>query len=161
MQNVTKREKGVDWLCGFQLRGARINQLTRPVKSKPVRGSHDIPGAKTLGKTGKKSIVLNPERELENPTLMGTSIVSLRNGATGPDSNPPSGPEEQEKPTLRPRQRRSDWPHHERSEWDTSVQVRGNDHRPLTHQTTLPLGRETTGKPGPGPRAILRHLPQA
>ena len=50
----------------------------------PVRGSHDTPGAKTPGKTGKKSTVLNPERELEDPTLMGTSIISLRNGATDP-----------------------------------------------------------------------------
>ena len=107
-QNVMKRENGVDRLGGFQLRGARINQPTRPAKSKPVRGSHDTPGAKTRGKTGKKSTVLNPERELEDPNLMGTSIVSSRNGATGSDSNPPSGPGEQEKPTLRLRQRRSD-----------------------------------------------------
>ena len=99
-QNVTKREKGPDLLCGFQLRGARINQSTRPVKSKPVRGSHDNPGMKTLGKTGKRSTVRNPERELEDLTLMGTSIVSLRNGATGPESKPPSGPGEQEKHTL-------------------------------------------------------------
>ena len=141
-QNVTKREKGPDWLGGFLLRGARINQSTRPAKSKPVRGSHDNPGAKTLGKTEKKSTVRNPERELEDLTFMGTSIISSRNGATGPDSNPPSGPGEQEKPTLRLRQHRSDWPHHERSERDTSVQVRGNDHRLPTHQTTLPLGRD-------------------
>ena len=36
-----------------------------------------------------------------------------------------------------------------------------NDHQALTHQTTLPLGRETNGKPAPGPRAIPRNLPQA
>ena len=101
------------------------HQSTRPVKSKPVRGSHDNPGAKTLGKTGKRSTVLNPERELEDPTLMGTSIVSSKNGATRPDSNPPSGPGEQEKPTLRLRPLRSDCHHHERIERDTSVQVRG------------------------------------
>ena len=53
------------------------------------------PGESTLGKTGKKSTVLNPERELEDPTLLGTSKVSSRNGATGSDSNLPSGPEEQ------------------------------------------------------------------
>ena len=79
---------------------------------------------------------------------MGTSIVSSRNGATGSDSKPPSGPEEQEKPTPRVRQHRRDWAQHERSEWDTTVQERGNDHQPLTHQTTLPQGRETNGKPG-------------
>ena len=62
--------------------------------------THDNPGATTLGKTGKRTTVRNPERELEDLTLMGTSIVSSRNGATGPDSNPPSGPGEQEKPTL-------------------------------------------------------------
>ena len=66
------------------------------------------PGENTPGKTGKKSTVLNPGRELEDPTHMGTSKVSSRNGAAGSDSNPPSGPEEQEKPTLRLRQRRSD-----------------------------------------------------
>ena len=139
---MTKREKGPDRLCGFLLRGARINQSTRPAKSKPVRGSHDNTGAKTLGKTGKRSTVRNPEKELEDLTLMGTSIVSWRNGATGPDSNPPSGPGEQEKPTLGPRQHRSDCHHHERSERDTSVQVRGNDHRTPTHQTTSLLGRD-------------------
>ena len=49
-----------------------------------MRGSHDYPGAKTLEKVGKKPTVLNPERELEDPTLMGISIVSSRNGATDP-----------------------------------------------------------------------------
>ena len=34
------------------------------------------PGENTLGKTGKKSTVLNPERELEDATHMGTSIAS-------------------------------------------------------------------------------------
>ena len=95
-----------------------------------------------LGKTGKRSTVHNAERELKDLTLMGTSIVSSRNGATGPDSNPPSGPGEQEKTTLRLRQCRSNCPHHERSERDTSVQVRVNDHRTPTHQTTSPLGRD-------------------
>ena len=118
-----KREKGSDRLCGFLHRGARINQSTRPAKSKPVRGSHDNPGVKTLGKAGKRSTVRNPERELEDLTLKGTSIVSSRTGATGPDSNPPSGPGEQEKPTLGLRLRRSDCPHHERSKRDTSVKV--------------------------------------
>ena len=36
-----------------------------------------------------------------------------------------------------------------------------NDHQALTHQTTLSPGRETNGKPAPGPRAIPRNLPQA
>ena len=66
----------------------------------PVRGSHDNLGAKTQGKTGKRSTARNPERELQDLTLMGTSTVSSRNGATGPDSNTPSGPGELEKPTL-------------------------------------------------------------
>ena len=66
------------------------------------------PNKNTLGKTWKKSTVLNPERELKDPTHMGTSIVSSRNGATGSNSNPPSGPEEQEKPTHRVRPRISD-----------------------------------------------------
>ena len=94
------------------------------------------------GRQGKRSTVRNPERELEDLTLMGTSIVSSRNGATRPDSNPPSGPREQEKPTLLLRQRRSDCHHHEQSERDTSVQVRGNDHWTPTHQTTSPLGKD-------------------
>ena len=99
-QNVKKREKGPERLCRFLLRRARINQTTRPAKSKPVRGSHDNQGEKTLGRTGKRTTVRNPERELEDLTLMGTSIVFSRNGATGPDNNPPLGPGEQEKPTL-------------------------------------------------------------
>ena len=36
-----------------------------------------------------------------------------------------------------------------------------HDHQALTHQTTLPPGRETNGKPAPGPRAIPRNLPEA
>ena len=36
------------------------------------------PGENNLGKTGKKSTVLNPERELQDLTHMGTSIVSSR-----------------------------------------------------------------------------------
>ena len=36
-----------------------------------------------------------------------------------------------------------------------------NDHQALTHQTTLPPGRETNGKPAPGPRAIPWNLPEA
>ena len=36
-----------------------------------------------------------------------------------------------------------------------------NDHQAPTHQTTPPPGRETNGKPAPGPRAIPRNLPQA
>ena len=36
-----------------------------------------------------------------------------------------------------------------------------NDHQELTHQTTLPPGRETNGRPAPGPRAIPQNLPQA
>ena len=65
-------------------------------------------GENVLGKTGKKSTVLNPERELKDPTHMGTSIVSSRNGAPGSGRNPPSGPEEQEKPTPRVRSHISD-----------------------------------------------------
>ena len=49
------------------------------------------PGENALGKTGKQSTVLNPERELKDSTHMGTSIVSSRNGATGTDRKPPSG----------------------------------------------------------------------
>ena len=54
------------------------------------------PGKNALGKTGKQSTVLDPERELKDSTHMGTSIVSSRNSATGSDRNPPPGPEEQE-----------------------------------------------------------------
>ena len=66
------------------------------------------PGENTLGRIGKKSTVLNPERELGDPTHMGTSIVSSRNGAAGTDSNPPSVPKEQEKPTSRVKMHISD-----------------------------------------------------
>ena len=111
-QNVTKRANGVEQLGGFRLRGARSNQTTRPAKSKLMT----TPGEKTLGKTGKKSTVLNPERELEDPSHMGTLIVSSRDSATGSDSNPPSGPEEQEKLTSRVTACTSDGAQHERCE---------------------------------------------
>ena len=160
-QNVTKRENGVDRLGGSQLRGARSNQPTRPAKSNPERGSHDNLGWEHPGKDREEVNSTQSREKTGRPNPHGNLKSSSRNGATGSDSNPPSGPEEQEKPTLRLRQSRSNWAHPERSDGDTSVQRRGNDHQPLTHQTTLPQGRETNGKPGPGPRAILRHLPQA
>ena len=142
-QNVTKRENGVDWQGGSQLRGARSNQSTRPAKSKPVRGSQDKPRVRTpWERQGRSQSELDPWRKLEDPTLMGTSKVSSRDGATGSDSNTPTDPEEEEKPTLRQRQCRSDWSQPERSDWDTSNQGRGNDHQSLTHQTTLSQGRD-------------------
>ena len=61
------------------------------------------PGENALGKTGKQSTVLDPERELKDSTHMGTSIVSSRKGATGS-----ARPEEHEKPTRRVSSRRSD-----------------------------------------------------
>ena len=156
----SERTEWNDWAASSSEEPEATSRPDRRSRN-PWGGAMTTPGENTLGKTGKKSTVLNPERELEDTSLMGTSIVSSRNGATGSDSNPPSGPEEQEKPTPRLRERISDWAQHERSEWGTTVQVRGNDHQPLNYQTTLPQGRETNGKTGPGLRAILRHLPQA
>ena len=72
------------------------------------RGSLDQPRVRTPKEgQGRSQSELKPLRELEDPTLMGTSKVSSRDGATGSDSNP-IDPEEEEKPTLRQRQRRSD-----------------------------------------------------
>ena len=135
---MTKRNKGPDRLCGFLLRGARINQSTRPAKSKPVRGSHDNPGVKTLGKTRKKSTVRNPERELEDPTL-NTFLEKRRHGTRQQSAVRPRGARKAYSLTETEQKRLT---HHERSERDTSVQVRGNDHQTPTHQTTSPLGRD-------------------
>ena len=151
----SERTEWNDWVASSSEEPEATRRPDRRSRN-PWEVAMTTPGENTPGKTGKKSTVLNPERELEDLTHMGTSIVSSRNG-----SNPPSGPEEQEKPTPRVRQRISDWAQHERSEWDTTVQERGTDHQLLTHQTTLPQGRETNGKQGPGSRAILRHHPQA
>ena len=74
------------------------------------------PGENALGKTGKKSTVLDPERELKKLHPHGASIVSTRNGATGSDRSPPSGPEEQEKPPQRVSSHKSDYTQHKRSE---------------------------------------------
>ena len=55
---------------------------------RPGRGSHDQPRVRTLREgQGRRQTELEPLRELEDPTLMGTSKVSSRDGATGPDSN--------------------------------------------------------------------------
>ena len=61
---------------------------------KPGRGSHDQPLVRTpRERQGRSQSELKPWRELEDPTLMGTSKVSSRDGATGSDSNP-TDPEE-------------------------------------------------------------------
>ena len=55
---------------------------------RPGRGSHDQPRVRTLREgQGRSQTELKPLRELEDPTLMGTSKVSSRDGATGSDSN--------------------------------------------------------------------------
>ena len=70
-------------------------EATRPAKSKPGRGSHDKPRVRTpRERQGRSQSELNPWRELEDPTLMGTSKVSSRDGATGSDSNTLTDPEE-------------------------------------------------------------------
>ena len=150
----------MDWQGGFQLRGARSDQATRPVKSHPGEGgSRPNPGENTLERTETKSNRTQPWRELEDPTLTGTPKVSSRKGTIGSDSKP-TDPEEKEKPTpSRDSAEATDL--NRNGVKNTSAQGRGDDHQALTYQTTLPPGRETNGKPAPGPRAILRHLPQA
>ena len=55
---------------------------------KPGRGSHDQTRVRTSREgQGRSQSELQPWRELEDPTLMGTSKVSSRDGATGSDSN--------------------------------------------------------------------------
>ena len=55
---------------------------------RPGRVSHDQPRVRTLREgQGRSQTELEPLRELEDPTLMGTSKVSSRDGATGSDSN--------------------------------------------------------------------------
>ena len=53
------------------------------------------------GRQGRSQQYLIQRENWKNSIHMGTSIVSTRNGATGSDRSPPSGPEEQEKPTRR------------------------------------------------------------
>ena len=106
-QNVTKRVNGVERL-GSQ--APRSQKPRRPhLRSRnPGEVAMTTPGENALGKAGKQLTVLDPERELKDSTHMGTSIVSSRNGATGSDRKPPSGPEEQEKPTRKVSSCRSD-----------------------------------------------------
>ena len=55
---------------------------------KPGRGSHDQSRVRTPREgQGRSQSEVKPWRELEDPTLMGTSKVSSRDGATGSDSN--------------------------------------------------------------------------
>ena len=92
---------GVERLGGFRLRRARSNQTTKPAKSIPMTNpGQEDPGEEREG--------VNSTQFRERTTHMGTSIVSSRDGYTGADSIPPSGPEEQEKLTSRVRARISD-----------------------------------------------------
>ena len=64
----------------------RPDDQTGEVKSK--RGSHDQPRVRTPREgQGRSQTELKPWRELEDPTHMGTSKVSSRDGATGSDRN--------------------------------------------------------------------------
>ena len=72
-QRTTERANGVDWQGGFQLRGDRSDQATRPVQSNPREGGHrPNPGENTQERIGTKSNRTQPWRELEDPTLTGT-----------------------------------------------------------------------------------------
>ena len=72
-QRTTERANGVDWQGGFQLRGARSDQATRPVQSNPREGEpRPNPGENTQERIGTKSNRTQPWRELEDPTLTGT-----------------------------------------------------------------------------------------
>ena len=80
-QNVTKRENGVEWLGGFQLRGVRSNQKTRPAKPKPVRGSHDNPRWEHPGKDreeGRSQQYLNKYNCPEEWTSLQHSASNAR-----------------------------------------------------------------------------------
>ena len=79
-QNATERENGEDQLGGSQLQGARSDQTD---EVRPGRGSHDQPLVRTLREgQGRSQSELEPLRELEDPTLMGTSKVSSRDSAS-------------------------------------------------------------------------------
>ena len=71
------------------------------------------------------------QRELEDPTLMGTSKVSSRDGATGSDSNTDRsrGGRKANSPIETAQKRLNSTGTSER---DTSAQGRGNDHQALT-----------------------------
>ena len=132
---------------------------TRPDRRSQTREREPrpTPGENTQGRTGKKSIRTQPWRELEDPTLMRTPKVSSRDGATGSDRSRGERKANSQTETAHKRLNSTG-----NGVKDTHP-PRGDetDHQALTHRTTLPQGRETNGKPEPGPRAILRHLPQA
>ena len=150
----------MDWQGGFQLRGARSDQATRPVKHTREKEDPDQTRVRTPWKGQEQS---------------QTELNHGENWKTQPSREPQKFP--RGKVPLDPtvnrqiqRRKKSPLPSRDSAEAtdlnrngvkNTSAQGRGNDHQALTHQTTLPPGRETNGMPAPGPRAILRHLPQA
>ena len=159
-KNVTERENGEGRLDGSQLGGAEATRRPDRRSQTREREPRPTPGENTQGKVGKKSIRTQPWRELEDSTLIRTPKVSSRDGATGSDSN-----------TDRSRGERK--AHSQTETVPKRLNSTGNgvkethpprgeenDHQAQTHQTTLPQGRETNGKPEPGPTAIPRHLPQ-
>ena len=86
-QRTTERANRVDWPGGLQPRGARRNQATRPVQSKPREGGpRPNPGENTQERIGTKSNRTQPWRELEDPSPTGTLNSFLEEGATGSDS---------------------------------------------------------------------------
>ena len=74
-QNVMKRENGEDRLGGFQLRGARINQPTRPAKSKPVRGSMTPLVRRPREKQGRSQQYSIHRENWKTQPSWGTSIL--------------------------------------------------------------------------------------
>ena len=107
---ITRTAQTLEWDGARERRGL-TGQLPAPRSQKrpddqtgeikPGRGSHNQPRVRTPREgQGKSQTELKPWRELEDPTHMGTSKVSSKDGATGSDRTP-TDPEEEEKPTLR------------------------------------------------------------
>ena len=128
---------------------------TREREENPTKN----PGENTQERTGTKSTELNHGENWKTQPSQEPPKVSSRKGATGSDSNPTDQ-----------RRKKSPLPSRDSAE-ATDLNRNGvnehirpgerNDHQALNPQTTLPPGRETNGKPAPGPRTILRYLPQA
>ena len=155
-QRMTERANGVDWQGGFQLRGARSDQATRPVQSHPREGgTRPNPGENTQERTGTKS---------QNSTME-------RTGRPNPHGSPQKLP--RGKVPLDPadqRRKKSPLPSRDSAE-ATDLNRNGvNEHiRPGERKRTPgadPSDDPSTRKrdewkASPGPRAILRYLLQA
>ena len=156
---LSERTEWTDWAAPSSEEPEATRQPDRQSRN-PWEGATTNPGREHPGKEREEVNQNNPWRELEDPTLVGISKVSSRDGATGSTV------------IHRQIQRRKK---SQLSDRDSAEATDLNRNRVIETHPTMgeetitsrwPIRRpshkeETNGKPGPRPRAILRHLPQA